>query len=256
MQIYKTNLNAYLKEITFKTLMIYFSLLSVSTNNNISNIIYKIKNITFFKSNPKKISLSFLFLLNLFLKNHPNVISHIISFKFIEAFFNQINEDYFNKSCNNNARFMANNNSNNLNIEKNENNEMDVYYGLVFRCITLIKLINFYKQNTYEYKEDKENQKQVEEIESKITDILEDNNGIFIANFNIEYVADNIISKDFIQIYMELISSLIKSKKLVDYQSTYPKINKLGLEIIEIAKICPNEIRKLLDPKKNILKNI
>lgn len=53
---------------------------------------------------------------------------------------------------------------------------------------------------------------------------------------------------------MELISSLIKSKKLVDYQSTYPKINKLGLEIIEIAKICPNEIRKLLDPEKEYIK--
>ena len=253
MQIHKTNLNAYIKEITFKTLMIYFSLLSVSTNTNISNTIYKVKNITFFKSNPKKISLSFLFLLNLFLKNHPNVISDIISFAFIKDFFTQINNDYFNKSSsNNNTRFMANNNSNNINVEKNENNEMDYYYRLIFRYITLIKLINFYKQNTKEYKEDKEKQKQVAEIESEIFDKFDRNNGIFIVDFNIEYVADDIISKEFTQIYMELITSLIKYKKFVDYQSTYPK--KLSLENIEIAEICPNEIRELLDPEKKYIK--
>ena len=253
MQIHKTNLNAYIKEITFKTLMIYFSLLSVSTNTNISNTIYKVKNITFFKSNPKKISLSFLFLLNLFLKNHPNVIKHIISFTFIKAFLTQINNDYFNKSSsNNNTRFMANNNSNNINVEKNENNEMDYYYRLIFRYITLIKLINFYKQNTKEYKEDKEKQKQVAEIESEIFDKFDRNNGIFIVDFNIEYVADDIISKEFTQIYMELITSLIKYKKFVDYQSTYPK--KLSLENIEIAEICPNEIRELLDPEKKYIK--
>ena len=255
MQIHKTNLNAYIKEITFKTLMIYFSLLSVSTNTNISNTIYKVKNITFFKSNPKKISLSFLFLLNLFLKNHPNVISDIISFAFIKDFFTQINNDYFNKSSsNNNTRFMANNNSNNINVEKNENNEMDYYYRLIFRYITLIKLINFYKQNTKEYKEDKEKQKQVAEIESEIFDKFDRNNGILIVDFNIEYVSDDIISKDFTQIYMELITSLIKSKKFINYQSTYPKIKKLGLENIEIAEICPNEIRELLDPEKKYIK--
>ena len=108
------------------------------------------------------------------------VIKHIISFTFIKAFLTQINNDYFNKSSsNNNTRFMANNNSNNINVEKNENNEMDYYYRLIFRYITLIKLINFYKQNTKEYKEDKEKQKQVAEIESEIFDKFDRNNGIF-----------------------------------------------------------------------------
>ena len=51
---------------------------------------------------------------------------------------------------------------------------------------------------------------------------------------------------------MELITSLIKYKKFVDYQSTYPK--KLSLENIEIAEICPNEIRELLDPEKKYIK--
>ena len=125
----------------------------------------------------------------------------------------------------------------------NEDNNDDPFYQIIISKIIINLLIDFQKSNDY-YKE-------AEII--KIKKSIDDHSNIikkYIDNLNeigINWNENDIITKRIDDLYFEIIISLIKQKKIGDYEFTDNIMAKLDLENISLTKEMMDELIKILN---------
>jgi len=116
---------------------------------------------------------------------------------------------------------------------------------------TILELIkNFYEME--EYKEN--NEDELNEMKNyNINRIKENINNI--KDLNLELNLDNIIQMKIDEIYIDIISLLIKTNKIDDFDYTYNIISQLDLENINITEKMFNDLSLVVDAHKNYMKN-
>ena len=129
-----------------------------------------------------------------------------------------------------------------LNEEKND----DPFYKIIISKIIINLLIDFQKNNDF-----------YEEAEIiKIKKYIDDHSIIikkYIDNLNeigINWNENDIITKRIDDLYIEIIISLIKQKKIGDYEFTDNIMAKLDLENISLTKEMMDELIKILNNKE------
>ena len=184
-----------------------------NNKDNVHDILYrseKIINIDDYYKNPKE--LNNIFYLSLLIKDNNDIINYSYSSNFINELNNIL-----------------------TNLDK------DLYIKKIFYSKFIIELINNYLQlddNEEDY--DEKNINDIQTIISKNIKIFKE------LNCNIKNV-DDVIDKNCDKIYIDIITSLIKSKKINDFEYTYKIINQLELEEIKITKDMYDELLKIFD---------
>ena len=115
-----------------------------------------------------------------------------------------------------------------------------------------IDLINNYK-GTDEYDEEKDN-KNLELIENENKKIIINNTNCF-KDLNIDYNEDNIFLARIDNIYIEIIISLIKSKKFKDFEYIYNIIHQLDLVKINLNKKMFMHLKEILEINEEYVNN-
>ena len=179
------------------------------------NIYIKIKNSKkddFIKIDPEKLTLSFLFeLVNLLPNNKIELDFSDLSKYLQQLIINLIDEDYkkneieYKKDGINNSIIQI------LIVNKIEENK---YYA-IFRAKLFNKLIDYINNNYY----DADNERKLNEIKQMNNEIIKNNINIFFE-LNLEYEITDIESYDIKDLYKKIISALIKTKKIVNYEFT------------------------------------
>ena len=183
-----------------------------NNKDNVHDILYrseKIINIDDYYKNPKE--LNNIFYLSLLIKDNNDIINYSYSSNFINELNNIL-----------------------TNLDK------DLYIKKIFYSKFIIELINNYLQlddNEEDY--DEKNINDIQTIISKNIKIFKE------LNCNIKNVND-VIDKKCDEIYIDIIKSLIKSKK-IDFEYTYKIINQLELEKIKITKDMYDELLKFFE---------
>ena len=174
----------------------------------------------------------FYFYLNLLIKDNKTIVNYSYSIDFIKEI----------------KDFQKNNNDN-------------IYKKIIISKIC-IDLINNYKQNDKleEENEDKSKDNDDKEKEEEILNKFQKENEVII-NENIKYfkkIGLNIdikesISKKIDEIYIEIIISLIKSKKFENYEYVKEILNELKFENISITKLMSDKLKPILNPNENYI---
>ena len=116
---------------------------------------------------------------------------------------------------------------------------------------TILELIRYFS-GMEEYEENIE--KELIEMENyHINRIKENINNL--KELNLESNQDNISQINIDEIYIDIISSLIKTNKIDDFKFTYNIINQLDLENICITEKMFNDLSKVVDTNKNYMNN-
>ena len=173
-----------------------------------SNEVYEIKS-------DEEIILSELFYLSLLVLDDPETLNYAYPFDYIKTIFNKYKND--------------------TNLKKVEK--------IVISKIILTLIFNFKGEDIYDENDDKE---EIEELEKENKQIIEENLDIF-NELNIKYDFKDIYTKKIDEIYLEIISSLIKENKFEDYGYCYDLITQLDLENIYITKTIFEGLDKVLN---------
>ena len=130
------------------------------------------------------------------------------------------------------------------NLQKNNNYNI---YKKILISKFIIDLINNYKQSeNYKEEEEKEILNKIE----KENDTIINNNFQFFKTIGLDIQKNEIISKKIDEIYIELITSLIKSKKFDSYEEIYKIISELELENIFITKTMFDKLSNILNSEE------
>ena len=181
-----------------------------------SNDLYEIKS-------KEEISLSELFYLSLLVLDIPETINYTYSLDYIKYIFNKYKND-----------------SNLKQLEK-----------IVISKIILILIFNYKGEDEYDENNDKE---ELESIEKENKQIIEENLNIF-NQLNINYSLKDIINKNIDNIYLEVISSLIKENKFKNYKFCDNILSQLDLENIYITQTIYEGINKVLNSGEKYMDN-
>ena len=188
-----------------------------NNKDNVHDILYRseeIIKIDDYYKNPKE--LNNIFYLSLLIKDNNEIINYSYLFNFIIEL-------------------------NNILTKLNE----DLIIKKIFYSKFIIELINNYLQlddNEEDYDENN-----IKDIQKSCETIISENIKIFEElNCNIKNV-DDLIDKKCDEIYIDIIKSLIKPKKINDFEYTYKIINQLELEKIKITKDMYDELLKIFD---------
>lgn len=212
--IYKLTINFDEIETISKTNKIQITKFFYFNREKISKILFdldKIIHIKYYNSNK---NISFYFYLLLLINN-----SSLLDYTYDGEYINEI-----------------------LNEEKND----DPFYKIIISKIIINLLIDFQKNNDF-----------YEEAEIiKIKKYIDDHSIIikkYIDNLNeigINWNENDIITKRIDDLYIEIIISLIKQKKIGDYEFTDNIMAKLDLENISLTKEMMDELIKILNNKE------
>ena len=179
----------------------------------IDKILYNSNKIIHFKYEKKVYNISFYFYLILLIKDNPEILNYSLDLEFIEH------------------------------INKKQKQNKDAYNALIMAKI-IIDLINDYRET---------NDCFGEKIDENLNKIITDNKSI-INNFinvleeiNIKWDINFFLSKSIDEIYIEIINSMIKTKKLNN--CTYI-LEQLDIENINLTK---NMVEKISETLKNYI---
>ena len=192
--------------------------------NIIKNILFNEEEIVNIKINKNKKEFPYYFYLSLLLQENCSSINYIFPIDIITELFHIIEEQ----------------------IKKNNNNELQ---NLIMSKI-IIELVNNYKLFD-EYNEEKE-KAELENIEKSNRLYILNNLQIF-QKFDISFDSDVFILKPIDKIYISIIISLIKNKKLENYDNIYMIFNQLNLESVQLTKKMFNEISDELNSNKDYI---
>ena len=144
-----------------------------------------------------------------------------------------------------------------------KNNNDNIYKKIIISKIC-IDLINNYKQNDKleeenedksKYNDDKEKEEEIlNEFQKENEDIINENIKYFKqigSNINIK----EIISKKIDEIYIEIIISLIKSKKFENYEYVYKILSQLDFEKLSFTKLMFDKLKQILNSNENYIKD-
>ena len=191
-----------------------------SSGETIHKILYDEDLIIFIKYNNNKKGLSTHFYFNLLLKKNPDIIDYSYSIDYIIE-------------ANNERKQLKDNKLKNI---------------IMAKCIN--DLINYYKE-TEEYKEEKDDDV-LNTIEEENLNIIKNSLDIFnIFGLNFDEKKFEKIEID--EIYIEIIISLIKGRKLDDYEYSSNIFNQLDLISIDLTKKMFVEIIKVLNEKEKYI---
>ena len=168
----------------------------------------------------EEISLSELFYLSLLVLDIPETINYTYSLDYI--------------------KYIYKNDSNLKQLEK-----------IVISKIILILIFNYKGEDEYDENNDKE---ELESIEKENKQIIEENLNIF-NQLNINYSLKDIINKNIDNIYLEIISSLIKENKFKNYKFCDNILSQLDLENIYITQTIYEGINKVLNSGEKYMDN-
>ena len=191
--------------------------------NKIKSILFDEEEIVNIKNNKNKKEFPYFFYLSLLLQENCSSINYVFPIDIILELFN-IKEDQIN----------------------NNNN---ILHNLIISKF-IVELVNNYKLFD-EYNEEKEKAK-LENIE-KINRLYIQNNIQKFQEFNINFDIDIFILKSIEEIYISIIISLIKNKKLENYENIYKIFSQLNLESIQLTKKMFNEISNELNSNKDYI---
>ena len=192
--------------------------------NKIKKILFNEEEIVNIKINKDKKELSYYFYLSLLLQENYSSINYMFPFDIITELYH-------------------------IKEEQIKNNKNNALYNLIISKI-IVELVNNYKLFD-EYNEETEK----DELES-----IENNNKLFIQNnikifqeFDINFDENVFILKSIDEIYISIILSLIRNKKLENYENIYMLFNQLNLESIQLTKKMFNEISNELNLNKDYI---
>ena len=150
----------------------------------------------------QKINLYYNFYLNLLIKENPEIINYEYSFYLIKT----------------------------NNIERKKTSQK---YKLIILSKIIIDLIDNYR-NTDKCNEN-EDSFQLKEIEEENRQIIKDNIGVF-KEIELNLDENDILKKKIDEIYIEIINSIIRSKKIEDFEYAYYVFEQLDLKNISLTK--------------------
>ena len=192
--------------------------------NKIKNILFNEEEIVNIKINKNKKEFPYYFYLSLLLQENCSLINYVFPIDIITELFHIIEEQ----------------------IKNNNNN---VLQNLLMSKV-IVELVNNYKLFD-EYNEEKE-KAELENIEKSNRLYIQNNLQIF-QKFDINFDVDVFILKPIDKIYISIIISLIKNKKLENYDNIYMIFNQLDLESIQLTKKMFNEISDELNSNKDYI---
>ena len=166
------------------------------------NALYEKEELVKIEFEEQKKNLYFLFYLDLLIMENPDITNYTYSLDFIK----------------------------NINIERKKTSQK---YKLIMLSKIIIDLIDNYRE-TDEYNENEESF-ELEEIEKENRQIIRDNIEIF-KEVRLNLNEDDILVKKIDQIYSEVINTLIRSKKIEDFEYAYNVLEQLDLKNINLTK--------------------
>ena len=198
-----------------------------------NDFVFELEKNDLYQKNQKnyEIDLSELFYLELLIKDEPE----IINYKYNIDYINEINNKLFNNS--------------------KEEDLRDLIGAKI-----IIDLINNY-QNDDNNESEEENGDKLQDLKEKNKDIIKkilDQNDIaknLEYENNKKYTCDDILEKNVEEIYVDIISLLIKNNYFSDFSKTKNLLEELNFKSIILTKVMVEKIIEILDENNKYLAN-
>ena len=184
--------------------------------NNIHNMLFDYEERININSNHQSITISFLFYLSLLIRENPDIFFYNYSFDYIKDINNTIG------------------------------NRNDPYVKIVISSI-LLDLIENYKN-----KDDFISEEELKQIQRRNENIIRDNVNS-LKEINLELSPEEIKLKSIDELYSDILSALIKSKKFEEYDYIDNIVSHLDLQSINITKTIYDNLYNLLNADEDLI---
>ena len=124
----------------------------------------------------------------------------------------------------------------------------------LYKQLIIWKIIDYLIYNFKQFNETEEEEKKIDEIGNEIKNKIEKILILFNKDFNLEFSYNDFYQIKIDDIYAEIINSLIKNKKFIDYYYCYEIIKQINLDKINITERIYNKLIEVLNNKNDYMK--